>query len=103
MNAPQFIPDVIVKIALDPSPKFHIEVGGVERQFRIAVNNAALGATAATAATALATPSVNRRLTGGGAFLNLNFQLFPGFRVLTNNFWSNGGGRYIFGQNPTSF
>ena len=100
VNAPQFIPDVIVKIALDPSPKFHIEVGGVERQFRIAVNNAALGATAATAATALATPSVNRRLTGGGAFLNLNFQLFPGFRVLTNNFWSNGGGRYIFGQVP---
>jgi len=100
VNAPQFIPDLIVKIALDPTPKFHFEIGGVERQFRVAVNNAALGATAATQATALATPAVNRRLSGGGAFLNLGVQLFPGFRVLTNNFWSNGGGRYIFGQVP---
>jgi len=25
---------------------------------------------------------------------------FKGFRVLTNNFWSDGGGRYIFGQAP---
>jgi hypothetical protein len=24
----------------------------------------------------------------------------PGFRLLTNNFWSDGGGRYIFGQVP---
>ncbi len=32
--------------------------------------------------------------------MNLNFELFKGFRVLTNNFWSDGGGRYIFGQAP---
>ena len=38
--------------------------------------------------------------TGAGAFVNLNFELFKGFRVLTNNYWSDGGGRYIFGQVP---
>ncbi len=27
-------------------------------------------------------------------------ELVKGFRVLTNNFWSDGGGRYIFGQAP---
>jgi hypothetical protein len=100
VNAPQLIPDVIVKIALDPSPKFHVEIGGVERQFRVAVNSLPLGATAATNATSLASPVIHQRLSGGGAFLNLNFQLFPGFRVLTNNFWSQAGGRYIFGQVP---
>jgi len=43
---------------------------------------------------------VHQGLTGGGAFLNANFQLFNGFRVVTNNFWSTAGGRYIFGQVP---
>src|SRR5262249_45684773 len=38
--------------------------------------------------------------TGGGGFVNLNFELFKDFRLLTNNFWSDGGGRYIFGQAP---
>src|SRR5579884_3660907 len=28
------------------------------------------------------------------------FELFKGFRLLTNNFYSDGGGRYIFGQAP---
>jgi hypothetical protein len=90
VNTPALFPDVIVKIALDPSPKFHLEVGGVERQFRVAVNSTASNAS----------PVVHQRLSGGGGFLNLNFQLFNGFRVLTNNFWSQAGGRYIFGQVP---
>jgi hypothetical protein len=90
VNAPQLFPDVIVKIAFDPSPKFHVEIGGVERQFRVAVNST----------TSSASPIVNHRLSGGGAFVNLNFQLFNGFRVLTNNFWNQAGGRYIFGQVP---
>ena len=77
-------PDVIAKLALDPSPRFHFEIGGVERQFRL------YNPTTATHYSA----------TGGGGFINLNFELFKGFRVLTNNFWSDGGGRYIFGQAP---
>ncbi len=81
MNAPAVFPDLIVKLAFDPSPKFHVEFGGVERQFRVAVNS--------TASPLLhAALSSSRRLTGGGGFLNLNVQLFPGFRILTNNYWS---------------
>jgi hypothetical protein len=84
VNAPNVFPDVIAKLALDPSSKFHFEIGGVERQFR-AWNPANLN---------------HYSTTGGGGFLNLNFELVKGFRLLTNNYWSDGGGRYIFGQIP---
>jgi hypothetical protein len=90
VNAPQLFPDVIAKIAFDPSPKFHGEIGGVERQFRVAVNST----------TATTSPIVKQRVTGGGAFLNLNGQVYTGLRLITNNFWNQGGGRYIFGQVP---
>ncbi len=83
-GVPNVAPDVIAKLALDPSSRFHFEIGGVERNFR------------------LWNPT-NRQIysaTGGGGFVNLNFELFKGFRFLTNNFWSDGGGRYIFGQAP---
>jgi hypothetical protein len=32
--------------------------------------------------------------------MNARFGLTPGLNLLTNNFWSDGGGRYIFGQVP---
>jgi len=84
LNAPQVFPDVIAKLAFDPSSRFHFEIGGVERAFRVwnPVNNNHYSA------------------VGGGGFANLNFELVKGFRVFTNNYWSNGGGRYIFGQAP---
>ncbi|MFB3920145.1 MAG: hypothetical protein ACE145_00400 [Terriglobia bacterium] len=84
LNVPNVAPDVIVKLAFDPSKKFHIEIGGVERNFRLWNP----------------TDQTTYSTTGGGGFLNLNFELFKGFRVLTNNFLSDGGGRYIFGQAP---
>jgi len=87
LNVPNVAPDVIAKLAFDPSSKFHVEVGGVERQFKIW--NPSPPPTGA---------AISK--TGGGGFVNLNFQLFQGFRLLTNNFWSDGGGRYIFGQVP---
>jgi hypothetical protein len=90
INAPQVFPDVIVKIAVDPSPKFHGEIGGIERQFRVAVNST----------TATTSPAVKNGVTGGGAFLNLNGQVINGLRLLTNNYWNQGGGRYIYGQVP---
>jgi hypothetical protein len=84
LTVPNVAPDVIAKLAFDPSSKVHFEVGGLERQFRVydQLNG------------------IHYSKTGGGGFLNLNVQLFPGFRVLTNNFYSDGGGRYIFGQAP---
>ena len=83
-SVPNVAPDVIAKVAFDPSSRIHFEVGGVERNFK------------------LWNPT-NRDTylaTGGGAFANFNFELFKGFRLLTNNFYSDGGGRYIFGQAP---
>ena len=84
LTTPNLAPDVIAKLAFDPSSKLHVELGGVERQFKVWIPT-----TASTFSK-----------TGGGGFVNLNVQLFPGFRLLTNNFWSDGGGRYIFGQAP---
>jgi hypothetical protein len=84
LTVPNLAPDVIAKFAFDPSSKLHLELGGLERQFKVWI------------------PSTMTTFTktGGGGFVNLNVQLFPGFRLLTNNFWNDGGGRYIFGQVP---
>jgi hypothetical protein len=84
LNAPNVAPDVIVKLALDPSKQVHFEIGGIERNFKL-YNPVT---------------STNYSAEGGGAFLNLHVEPFKGFRLLTNNFWSDGGGRYIFGQAP---
>ena len=84
LNAPNVAPDVIAKLAFDPSKRVHFDIGGVERQFK------------------LYNPitSTTYSATGGGGFLNFEVDLFKGFRLLTHNFWSDGGGRYIFGQAP---
>ena len=84
LNDTTVAPDVIVKLALDPVSRFHFEVGGVERQFKL-FNPITFTKYSAT---------------GGGGFVNLNVGLFKGFRLLTNNYYNDGGGRYIFGQVP---
>ena len=84
LNTPNVAPDVIAKLAFDPSKKFHFEMGGVERNFKLWNP----------------TDSTTHTAAGGGGFVNLNFELFKGFRILTANFFSDGGGRYIFGQAP---
>jgi len=38
--------------------------------------------------------------TGGGGGLNFNAEVVKNFRLIFNSFWSDGGGRYIFGQAP---
>ena len=84
LNVPNVAPDVILKFAVDPNKKFHFEVGGLFREFKVW------------------NPTNGNHYTasGGGAFANLGLEVFKGFRILTNNFWSDGGGRYIFGQAP---
>lgn len=77
-------PDVIAKFVVDPSKRFHGEIGGIARFFQLF--------NPATATTFTA--------TGGGGFVNLDVGVFNSFRLLTHNFWSDGGGRYIFGQAP---
>ena len=77
-------PDVIAKFVVDPSKRFHGEIGGIARFFQLF--NPATSTTFTT--------------TGGGGFINLDAGIFGGLRLLTHNFWSDGGGRYIFGQAP---
>jgi uncharacterized coiled-coil protein SlyX len=91
---PSLAPDVIAKLAVDPIKRVHFEIGGVERSFKVYYPGVA--ATSTTAAIPAATYSKE----GVGGFLNLHVEIFKGFRLMTNNFWSDGGGRYIFGQAP---
>ena len=80
-------PDIIAKLSIDPTSKFHFEVAGVEIANKIA--NPASSPQFKTFSK-----------VGGGGAVNLSFALTPKVRILTNNFWSDGGGRYIFGQAP---
>jgi len=89
LTVPNVSPDFIAKLALDPSKKLHFEFGGILREFKLWNPPANTGYSTMT-----------HSATGGGGFINLNFDLFKGFRVITNNYWSDGGGRYIFGQAP---
>jgi len=85
--APQLAPDVIAKIAFDPSSRFHAEVAGIVSSFKI-INTANL--------------SQGQTFTkaGGGIQVGLNAEIFKGFRLISTNFWSDGEGRYLFGQGP---
>jgi hypothetical protein len=87
LNTPNVAPDVIGKIAIDPSIRIHFEFGGLFREFKV------WNATPAPSGSSFSK-------SGGGGFVNLNVEAFKGFRILTNNFWADGGGRYIFGQVP---
>ncbi|HEY6331509.1 MAG TPA: hypothetical protein VI756_19445 [Blastocatellia bacterium] len=87
LTVPDEAPDVIAKLAFDPhvaDKHFHIEFVGLERNFK---DYNPLSKQSFTA-------------TGGGGAVNLNLELFKGFHLISNNFYSDGGGRYIFGQAP---
>ena len=97
---PNLAPDIIAKLALDPSKRVHFEIGGVERSFKVYYPGVAAVAATKTAPAVSAIPSATFTSEGGGGFANLHVEIFKGFRLMTNNFWSDGGGRYIFGQAP---
>lgn len=87
LAVPTVHPDFIAKVAWDPTARFHGEIAGIERTFKIVnPNNLALGVTSTKA--------------GGGVQLGLNGEIFKGFRLISTNYWSDGGGRYLFGQAP---
>ena len=87
INAAALHPDIIGKIAFDPNSKFHFEVAGVEITNKIA-----------DPATTPAFKTFTK--AGGGGSVNLSFEVAKGVRILTNNFYGAGAGRYIFGQAP---
>ncbi len=84
LGTPNFIPDLIAKVAFDPNAKFHAEVTGLLSDFK-SYNPA---------------NDTHYTKTGGGVQGNFNAEVAPGLRVLVNTYWSDGGGRYIFGQAP---
>lgn len=88
LTVPNVHPDIIGKIAFDPKTSNglhqHIEVAGLFRTFKV---YDPVGGN-------------NYNAHGYGASLNVNFELFKNFHILSNNFLGDGGGRYIFGQVP---
>jgi hypothetical protein len=80
-------PDILAKLAFDPTGKFHFEIAGVEITNKIA-NPAS-------------TPAYQTETKAGGAVsINLSYALTKNLRLLTNNYYGAGAGRYIFGQAP---
>ena len=87
ISAAALMPDIIAKVAFDPSRRAHFEIAGVmvANKFSDPVS----------------TPVYQTSTkVGGGGSVNMNFELFKGFRFVSNNFWNAGAGRYIFGQAP---
>jgi hypothetical protein len=77
-------PDFIAKLAFDPNSHIHFEINGIERTFKVwdTVTN------------------VYNSKIGGGVSFNFNVEPVKNFRVISNNYWSDGGGRYLFGEAP---
>ena len=95
VSVPNLFPDVISKVALDggvPGHAAHIELAGVLSTYKT-FNSAATGQGADTRFTKV----------GGGGALNFNFEAAPGLHILSNNFLSEGGGRYIANTGAPDF
>ncbi len=87
VSTPNLHPDVIGKIAYDPKvgeKHMHVEVAGLLRSFRTF------------------DPVTSRKttVTGGGGSVNANLELVKNFHLIADTFYSDGGGRYIFGLGP---
>jgi len=86
-TTPNLHPDVIAKIAYDADLKgkhYHVEGAGLLTTLRVVP---ALGGSTDTK-------------TGGGAAAAFNLEMFKNVRLVASAFWSDGGGRYIFGSGP---
>jgi uncharacterized coiled-coil protein SlyX len=86
-SIPNLTPDFIAKVAFDPTPRVHFEVNGMLRNFKI-YNTAGVNI------------GKYSTVTGGAGAVNGNFEVVKNFRLISNNYWSDGGGRYLFGEVP---
>ena len=84
LGQPGFTPDFIAKVALDFS-RVHFEVAGIESNFKT---------------TSLSAPFVSHTTQGGGVEVGVNVAVTKNVRLISNNFHSDGEGRYLFGQAP---
>jgi len=86
-STPNLHPDVIGKIAYDETTggkHMHLEVAGLLSSFR------------------LFNPSTQTtsKATGGGGSFNFNLEFVKNLHFILTSFYSDGGGRYIFGLGP---
>ena len=83
-TTPNVHPDILAKFVVEPSSRFHFEVGGVESTVKTF------------------NPLTNTYFTkaGGAGTFAINAELVKNLRVVTNNFWGDGTGRYLFGAAP---
>jgi hypothetical protein len=83
-------PDIISKIAFDPNSRVHFEIAGILNGVRIfnPTPPPALGS------------YQHFNKTGGGGSINGNFEVYKNLRLITNDFWSDGAGRYLYGVAP---
>jgi hypothetical protein len=86
-TTPNLMPDIVGKIAFDPNSKVHVEIAGLGRAFKI-WNPAS------------ATMNLYSTAAGVGGAFNANLAIAKGLRLVTNNFYGSGVGRYLFGQTP---
>jgi hypothetical protein len=86
-STPNVMPDLIPKIAYDHDiggKHFHLEAVGLLTALRLLP---ALGGSRDTK-------------FGAGGSVNVNLEVVKGFRLIASSFYSDGGGRYIFGSGP---
>jgi TolA-binding protein len=83
IGTPALAPDIISKLVIQPNSMLHFEVGGVEGQVKL-FNQ---------------TTNTYFTKTGGGGFFNFNVGP-SNLKIISNNYWDDGEGRYIFGLAP---
>lgn len=91
-STPNVHPDVIPKIAYDTDmggKHFHAEAAGLLTSVKVTNLPAIAGAT-----------FVSHTKTGGGLEAAANLEVIKNFRLLASAFYSDGGGRYMFGSGP---
>src|SRR5258708_8093766 len=83
-SVPNLHPDIIAKIAFEPSSRVHFEIAGLERTFKTFM------------------PSTQQYFTkvGGGFSVNANVEVVKNFRLVPNNFWSDAARRSLFALPP---
>lgn len=91
-GTPNLHPDVIAKIAYDTDMSgkhFHAEAAGLLTGIKVTNIPTVSGST-----------FVKHTKEGGGVEAAVNLEVIKNFRLVANGFYSDGGGRYIFGMGP---
>lgn len=85
LNNPTYVPDFIAKLALDPTSRFHFEVGGI---------------VSADHTVNLSAPFNHHTDTRGGVTFGVNTAVTKQIRLVASGMYSDGEGRYLFGAAP---